>query len=232
MKKFPGCKLTLFFLALSFSSYTNEKDIAAISETLGHFIKEELDKSQYDINIEKVIDGIAQASKGKTPPLSKEEYDNLVSKIVQKKIDQAEKENLKIANDFFLKNKKNQNVIELIEKKLQYQIISEGTGEKVNNHNTPVISIKGFLPDNTTFLSKQEFVTSLNDLPEGLKLAILGMKENEKRKIYVHPDFTNKIFEAPFPHSLLIYEVEVLKNDKSKIITVDKNIADFSGTVR
>ena len=232
MKKSVGFKLTVIFSIIFLSSFAKEKDIDFISETLGHFIKEELDKSQYDIDINKVIEGIVQAKEGKAPPLSHEEYDTIVSKLIERKIEEKEKENLRLANDFFLNNKKNKNIIELIEKKLQYQIMTEGDGEKINNHNTPVISIQGFLPDNTSFLPKQEYVISLNDLPESLKLAILGMKEKEKRKIYIHPNLINKIFDAPSPRNLLIYEVEVIKNDKSKINTIDKNIANASGTVR
>lgn len=208
------------------------QNIDAISQNLGHLIKEEIDKSNYEINIDKVIEGIIQAKDGKAPPLSKEEYDTLLSKMIEEKRADIEKENLEFANNFFLQNKKNKNVIELIEKKLQYLVIAEGKGERVNSLNTPVISIKGFHPDDSIFLSQKEYVTSLDDLPEGLKLAILGMKENEKRKIFIHPDYTNKIFESPSPRSLLIYEVEIIKNDKSKINAIENNIADTSKTVR
>lgn len=230
MKKFLGLNLVLIFCF--FANFISSDEIKdSLSQTLGHLIKEEMDKCQYDIDIDKVIEGIIEAKKGASPPLSREEFTDLISDISERKIKNREQEKLQIANDFFQSNKKNKNVIELIEKKLQYIILSEGSGEKVDYYHSPVISIKGSFLDNTVFLSQPEYVISLNELPEGLKMAIKGMKEKEKRRIFIHSDFTKGFFDSPF-HSILIYEIEVLKNDKSKIFPLQSQLAEKNGTFR
>jgi peptidylprolyl isomerase len=228
MKKSTGLKL---LLVINFAFLlASEKE--TISEMVGYLIKEEIDKCHYDIDVTKVIEGLQKAAKGKKAPLSKEQYQQLISKVIEQSLAEKEKANLQLASDFLQKNKLNKGVIELVEKKLQYECTSVGKGEAVNQYHTPVINIKGALPDNTIFLSEREYIVDLNNLPQGLKLAILGMKENEKRKIYIHPDYAQKLFGFVTPRSLLIYEIELLNSDKSKLNSINNNLVDNSGTVR
>jgi len=53
----------------------------------------------------------------------------------------------------------------------------------------------------------------LDAMIEGARLGILGMKEGEKRIIYVHPDlsFKTKQFHFNLPNALFIFEIEALK---------------------
>ena len=134
-------------------------------------------------------------------------------------------------NDFFKINT-DENTVVLIEKKVQYKVIAKGSREKVKKTHTPLISIKGMFPDNTVFLPDYKYVTSITDLPKGLSIAILGMKEKEKRRIIMHPDYSNKIFNPLSSKSYLIYEVEILKNDKSKIYYIDNNIGKETNNIR
>jgi peptidylprolyl isomerase len=229
MKRSTGLKIFFFLLLLS-PLLASQKE--TLSEMVGYLIKEEIDRCKGDIDIDKVIEGIRKATKGEKAPLSKEEYQLLINKIIEHNLAEKEKESLRLATDFFQKNKKNRGVVEIVAQKLQYEIISKGFGEIVDQYHTPLISIKGLLPDNTIFLPEREYIAPLNELPQGLKLAILGMKEKERRKIYVHPDFAPKIFDSLTPKSLLIYEVELLKNDKSKINSVNNNLAVDSAAHR
>lgn len=228
MKRYLGLKIFLLFLSILTISFTSETK--TISEMLGYLIKAEIDKCHYDIDIDSVIEGLRQAKEGHLPPLSQEQYDSLVSKIVQQAIANKEKENIRLANDFFLNNK---NAIEVVEKKVQYQVLAEGAGDGVNLLNTPLIRIKGSLLNEKIFLPEQEYVISFSDLSEPLKLAILGMKEKERRKIFIHPDYHQAFFDVLAPRgALLIYEVELIKKDKVKINLIQNSLADNGPAIR
>ncbi len=46
-----------------------------------------------------------------------------------------------------------------------------------------------------------------------MKLGLLGMKEGEKRTLYIHPELGFGTADTFFPNSLLVIEVEVVQAD-------------------
>ena len=198
MKKLNG-KILIFFLIFVFS-FLKSSDIEKTADISEYFIKKEEKKRINGINT-----------------------DN----IKNKKTSHATKKNIS-ANSFFAKNRKKQNVIEIKKDCLQYRVISSGNGRHISLYNSFLISIEGKFLDNSVFLSKYKFVTSLEDLPLFIYLAVEKMQENEIRQIFVNPDFIEKeSFFLPkiFPFSILIYEIKILKNDKSKIYQIENSLA-------
>jgi peptidylprolyl isomerase len=103
---------------------------------------------------------------------------------------------------------------------LQYQIVKEGTGPEVKEHNSPQIQYTGKYIDGTVFGSSQDtggpITIPLDQTIPGFSKGLVGMKEGEVRKIFVHPDLGyGKTGHLP-PNSLLVFEVELIKADNPK----------------
>lgn len=138
-------------------------------------------------------------------------------KVQQKAFTELSEKNLKAANTFLEENKKKPNIVELEPGKLQYTILQPGTGETVGEHNAPSIHYKGTYIDGTVFGDSREsgapVTIPLDQTVPGFSKGIAGMKEGEKRRLFVHPDLGYGTMGQLPPNSLLIFEVEVLKAD-------------------
>ncbi|KPK32211.1 MAG: hypothetical protein AMS24_04725 [Chlamydiae bacterium SM23_39] len=123
--------------------------------------------------------------------------------IILGKVIFSYEKNLQTALDFF-KNK------DIIQDSLQYQIVQKGKGEKVQKYFSPLVKIKGRLLDRSFFL-EEEMVLTLDEINPELSQAILGMKEKEVRKIFIHTPISNSF------SNVLMLEVEIIKADSSQI---------------
>ena len=203
--------LFLFFSFSLFSKEEKEVDIKKLSEAIGHIIGKNLDELGLELDIKRMVKGIKKGSLKKESPMSEEECLKSLSKL-QKKIEEKTCiKNLKIAEDFLSKNGKDPKVIELETNMLQYIQIKEGSGKVVKSYNMPIVRFTGKYLDGKIFSTSEELF-SLNEILPGLKKAIIGMKEKEKRKIFIHPDLGFKT-SSPSLNSLIIFEVEVIKVD-------------------
>ena len=59
--------------------------------------------------------------------------------------------------------------------------------------------------------SKEDEQLSLDEIIPGLRAGLLGMKEGEKRTIYIHPDMAYGTNGYLPPNSLLTFEIEIVK---------------------
>jgi len=214
-------QLTILFLLLTSMIYAeeqfdkNELNIEKISKTLGYMIRKNLSESNLNINIEQVISGIQDSQKGLRAPLTEEEYNQAIISLQEEKFKNESKKNLMAAESFLKENAENENIICKEDNKLQYVIISKGKGPEVKEHFSPLVKYRG------TFLNGEEFdhsemVFDLEETIPGFKKGLIGMKEGEKRKIFIHPDLgygTSTMFP---PNSLLCFEVEILNSNQSQ----------------
>ena len=60
----------------------------------------------------------------------------------------------------------------------------------------------------------EEELIPLDEALPGLKQGMVGMKEGEKRLLFIHPDLGYGK-ESYVPNSLLIFDIEVIKADTS-----------------
>ena len=124
------------------------------------------------------------------------------------------KTNLQIAEEFLATNSKKEGVVELEPNKLQYKIEHTGNGEVVKPHCTPTIRYVGKYPDGNVFgASKEGEPISLDETLPGFTKAIIGMREGEKRTIYIHPELGYGTSGYLAPNSLLTFEIEIVKAD-------------------
>ena len=95
-------------------------------------------------------------------------------------------------------------------------MISSGSGPSVKPHSSPLIccSVKDS-NDFDVFSPNLTEPISLDEALPGLEAGLLGMKEGEKRILYIHPDlaYQEKGLSTSRPNMLITFEIEVLKTD-------------------
>lgn len=189
-------------------------DYDRLSETLGHLIVKGLDQPGFRFNLEKVIEGIRQEKAGQQAPMSEEEYEQAIYQIQEQQFTKMAQQNLLEANAFLKENATKKNVHE-IDSKLHYLILQTGNGEIVGPDSSPLIHYTGKLIDGTVFASSADVgepvVLPIKQSITGFSKGLVGMKEGEKRILYIHPELAHGLSAKLPPNSLLIFEVEVVK---------------------
>ncbi len=196
------------------------EDIKQASQAFGHFIGRNLNTPAMQFDMEKVIQGIRDGIAGKPAPLSDKDYEALMMRIQKKAFENLSTTNLKAADEFMVKNAKEANVVVLEPGKLQYLTLTQGNGPTVEAHGTPSINYVGKYLDGTVFGSSEEAGGPVNipldqTIP-GFSKGILGMKEGEKRRLFVHPSMGYGTMGQLPPNSLLIFDIEVVKASTPK----------------
>lgn len=192
-----------------------QADIQKVSEAFGHFIGRNLSAPGIRLDLESIIKGLRDGAAGRPAPLSDKEYEAMMTKLQESAYKTVSADNLKAANEFMMKNAKEPNITVVEPGKLQYTIITPGKGEVVKEHDSPSIQYVGKYIDGTTFGSSVDaggpITIPLDQTIPGFSKGILGMKEGEKRKLFVHPDLGYGTTGQLSPNALLIFEVEVIK---------------------
>lgn len=202
-------------------------DMSKVSEALGHFIGRNLKTPGVQFDMESIIKGIREGAEGKPAPMTDEEYEKAMVAIQQKAFNTLAENNLKAANEFFGKNAGDKKIVVIEPGKLGYEIIKEGSGAIVEPHSNVEINYEGKFIDGTVFGSSKEtggpVSISLDQTVPGFSKGMTGMKEGEKRRLYVHPDLGYGTTGHLPPNSMLIFEVEVVKANAPTSLLDDDN---------
>ncbi len=215
--------LCLLLVTLSFpllKAETNpslEKiDYDQLSETFGHLIVRHLMNPGLELDFTKVIKGIQDAQNGKSAPLSEEEYEQAIYVIQENLFLQTSEKNLSEAQAF-LKSNSQEEGIQILDSHLQYRVTEVGRGMEVKPDSEPLIHYTGKLIDGSVFATSEEdnkaVVLPLKQTIPGFAKGLVGMREGEKRTLYIHPELAYGLSGHLPPNSLLIFEVEVVKAD-------------------
>lgn len=206
-------KFLLSLLCISALTAEEAKpNIANISEAFGHLLGKNLDSMGMKFDIAKVIKGLQDASDGKNAPMTEMECVQAITAVQESVFKENADENLKEAEQFLEKNKIAEGVKTLEEGKLQYKITQEGKGAVIDQNSTPLIKYTGKFINGTIFgSSKEEELVMVDETIPGFGKGIIGMKEGEKRSIFIHPDLGYGIEGELPPNSLLQYDVEVVQ---------------------
>lgn len=192
-----------------------QEDIKRVSEAFGNFIGKNLKAPGMNFEIDSLIKGIRNGYAGQPSPMNDKEYEVMMTRIQERAYKQLSTENLKAANDFLAQNSKKEKVVEVVPGKLQYKILQPGQGAAVAEHDSPQIHYVGKFIDGNTFGSSKEaggpITIPLDQTIPGFSKGILGMKEGEKRELFVHPEMGYGTTGQLPPNSLLIFEVELVK---------------------
>ncbi len=204
-------------------SFSND-DIAKVSETFGHFIAKNLETPGFTFDLDAIIRGMHNALAGEEPPLSEEEYEAMVTVIQENAFLEISENNLSDAVAFMEENIENDDVVEIEAGKLQYIILEEGSGAEIAENGTATIHYTGKCLDGTVFgssLDSGEPITlSLDQTVPGFSRGLVGMKQGEKRRIFIHPDMGYGTAGQLPPNSLLIFDIEVV-DANATIVDID-----------
>lgn len=199
------------------AAHLAEEEIAALSVAFGHMIAENLNQPGLQLDLKQVIEGMQQASQGLPSPLDEKEYERLMTAVQERAFQSIAEGNLIEAELFLKENQTSQEVVSLADGKLQYRVLSQGSGEAVTLQSNPLISYRGSFIDGTLFSSSEEaggpITIALEQTVPGFQQAVTGMREGERREILIHPDLAYGTSGQLPPNALLIFEVEVIQTD-------------------
>lgn len=187
-------------------------DIEKVSEAFGHLIGKNLDSLGFEFNMAQVIKGMKDSSLGIESPMNETECVQAISLVQEEAFQKLANQNLKEADTFMVKNAKKDGVVELEKNKLQYKIEKQGEGIVVEEHFSPMIRYTGKFLDGKVFgASQEDELISLDETIQGFSQGIVGMKEGEKRTLYIHPELGYGTNGYLPPNSTLIFDIEVVK---------------------
>ncbi len=202
-------------------------DSDLISKAVGHMIAKQLKNPGFEFNLEKMIEGMREVAEGKPAPMTEIELQQALAAIQEKVFLQMAENNLAEANAFLKENSAKQEVVS-IDEHLQYTITKEGVGNEVKETSTPLIHYTGKLLDGTVFASsldgEKPVALPLTQSIPGFSKGLLGMKEGEKRTLFIHPELAYGISGNLPPNVLLIFDVEIVKaEDEASIAKESEN---------
>ncbi len=190
-------------------------DMKKLSEAFGNFIGRNLQSPGLSFDLDSIIKGIREGATGQPSPLNEKEYEEMMTAVQEKAFKEMSANNLKAANDFMAKNKQESGINEIVPGKLQYSILKQGNGATVEAHSSPKINYTGKYQDGTVFGTSEEMggpiTIPLDQTISGFSKGIIGMKEGEKRRLYVHPDLGYGTTGQLPPNELLIFDIELVK---------------------
>lgn len=199
-----------FLYLLMFSSILGaekKEEISKVSEAMGHLIGKNLQALGLTLDIDALMIGLANANLGLESPMAEEDCIEALSQLQDESLALASAKNLEAADHFLTEQKLKEGIATLEEGKLLYEIIKNGEGNAVEPYSKPLIRISCKSLSGESIPQTEEFV-ELDEAILGLKKGLIGMKEGEVRKLYIHPELG---FEKG--DSLLIVEVDLIKAD-------------------
>ncbi len=200
-------------------------EIARLSEAFGHVIGKNLENIGVKFDMVQVIKGLEDAIAGKESPMSEMECIQAIASVQEKIFKEQCTENLKRAETFLADNARAEGVVALEDGKVQYRVLEKGTGAEIESHFSPQIRYTGKYLDGSVFgASKEEETISLDEIIPGLKAGLVGMREGEKRTLYIHPDLAYGTNGYLPPNSLLTFDIEIVKANAPIKETVEPDI--------
>ena len=187
-------------------------DLAKLSEAFGHMIGQNLESLGLNFDMNQVLIGLQDSIEGKDSPLSEAETVQAITALQEEEFQKQSDKNLEDAETFLTANAKAEGIVEIEENKLQYKVLDEGTGAEVQPHFNPLIRYTGRFIDGKEFGSSQEDeAISLDETIAGFSKGLIGMKEGEKRTLFIHPDLGYGASGFLPPNSLLVFDIELVK---------------------
>jgi len=206
---------TCLFCSPLAADETAPPDLIKLSEAFGNMVGRQIKASGIDFNTDSFVKGVRDGIDGKPSPLNEKDFEKQLIQLNEQATKKIATDNLKKADDFMAKNKSESGVKELEPGKLQILVLSDGTGEAIPEHGTPEIKYTGKYIDGTPFSSSEEaggtIVIPVDQTIPGFGKGLVGAKEGEKRRIFVHPDLGYGTFGQLAPNALLIFDVEIVK---------------------
>lgn len=194
-----------------------ENDVKVFSEYVGYQFAQELKEESDLYDLESIITGIRKYIEGthSVQACSDEEIEPMLESIECRLSNYQAKVNLEQAERCLKTIREKPSSSTLENGAIVYEVMKEGAGIKLLSSQDTVkiqyafVDIEGnpVLAD----VSDSSCTCKLGELLPPLNRAMLGMKEGEQRKIYIHPKLTEGKFGEYPPNSILIVEVRLLE---------------------
>lgn len=205
----------LFALFIATSTCDEQKDdIKTLSRSIGHLIGSSISVISKDLSQESVVEGLQEHFSGKPSPLGDAECAHAIAMLQDKAYQNQANTNLLEAETFLSQNIADKDIHELIPGQLQYKIEKEGKGKTVTDSSRPKIQFVGQFLNGETFHSEHSAkAVDLEDLLPGMMQGIIGMKEGEKRTMFIHPGLALGMSPNTAPNSLLTITCKIIEAD-------------------
>ncbi len=188
------------------------EQIAVLSEAFGHMLAQHIQTLGVQFDIAQLVKGMQDAQQGKPSPMDEMKCIEAITAARQNAFLRLAKENLQKAENFIKEASTREGVKVIEDGKLYYRIEHNGEGSEVAQGHTPLIRYKGSFIDGTVFgASKEDDLVVLDETIPGFSRGLLGMKEGEKRTLYIHPELAYGTNGQLPPNSLLVFEIELIK---------------------
>ena len=187
--------------------------IRQFSRREGFKLAQELHENAEWINFQEVIQGIEDYVAGESAIASLKGDENSFNLAVHIFETEAQK-NLESACVFLQKIIDKPTVHSLENGKILYEVLQEGQGTSfVQEGSTPRLQYTVWTLDGKEIVSTRKGLGShpvpLSETIPGFAKGVEGMREGERRTLYIHPEFGYALFGHVSPNSLLIVDVEV-----------------------
>lgn len=201
------------------SNYTTTPDI--VSYGIGRQMGDQLAADPFDgVNADAVAAGVMDALQGKESPVSQEQFAQAfqeMNEMLQAKQEELGKVAAEAGEKFLAENAEKEGIV-VTESGLQYEIITEGSGEKPSAESTVSTHYHGTLIDGTVFDSSvergQPAQFPVNRVIAGWTEALQMMPVGSKWRLYIPHNLAygpQGSGGAIAPYSALIFDVELLE---------------------
>jgi len=219
--------IVMIFFIIGCGSDTKQKSISTLSTfkdstsyalgaDLGSNLKQQAVEIDYDVFMAGMTDAMLD---GELVKLDQKQRRSVMATLQQRIRDKAKNEgetNLKKADEFLAKNKKENSDIKETPTGLQYRVLREGNGDSPVAEDRVKVHYAGKLIDGTQFDSSYdrgdptEF--GLNQVIKGWTEGLQLMKVGAKYEFFIHPKIAYGSRPRPTipANSVLIFEVELL----------------------
>ncbi len=169
-----------------------------------------------NIEVESFVKAFTEVMNNQTTSMSPEEANQTLQEFFSKQQEEMLNKNLEIGKAFLEENSKKENVTTL-PSGLQYEILTEGTGDKPKATDSVKCHYHGTLLDGTVFDSSvqrgQPAVFGVNQVIKGWVEALQLMSVGSKWKLFIPSNLaygSQGAGNSIEPNSTLIFEVELL----------------------
>jgi FKBP-type peptidyl-prolyl cis-trans isomerase FkpA/FKBP-type peptidyl-prolyl cis-trans isomerase FklB len=215
--------LTVF--SVSCNRKTSVKtDIEKYSYSIGYQFAKNLQGQSVDIDPDALSLAVEDVIKKKDPKITEEEMQKAMQVMYESRREKLKVEgeaNLKKGKEFLEANKSKEGV-KTTASGLQYKVLTEGSGPKASADDTVVVHYKGTLTDGTEFDSSysrnQPAEFPVKAVIPGWTEALQLMNKGSKYELYIPSELAYGERGRPSipPHSVLVFQVELLEIKKAK----------------
>ena len=210
-----------------------QEDVKRLSFAIGQFLAKEVESMSMPFLKQEMMQGVEAGLASGTTKKTLEECIAALEDAQKICYERFAKINLQKSEDFLAKKILEVGISSLENGKILYKTEKTGTSqEKVEKNSVPLVFIEARFFDEAPFMSHEDRLYLEETIP-GIREAVIGMCEGEKRTIYIHPNLAYGKEVASSPNALITVNVEVKKakslEEDEKVEYPSRELAGYKG---